>query len=337
MSHSTICLTIDSHQPESDRIARAADVIRAGGLVAFPTETVYGLGANALDAAAVARIFEAKGRPAKNPIIVHVADVAAARQLVTSWPDVANALAQKFWPGPLTLILPRKQLIPEIVTAGGPTVGIRVPSNAIALALLRAAGVPIAAPSANRSTYISPTTAEHVRRSLDGRIDMILDGGPTTGGLESTVLDLCEPTPRILRPGLISMLQIVSVLGSNVIQHARDIPSGEAIRSPGLMERHYAPRARVICVEDGGDEEVLKHVAAGARVGWLTLDGPFKSSNNVICINLPFEAAAYAARLYSALHELDDAGVDVIIADLPLELPEWSAVRDRLIRAATQE
>ncbi|MBI5762692.1 MAG: threonylcarbamoyl-AMP synthase [Planctomycetes bacterium] len=334
MRRSTECLTIDSIQPEPDRIARAADVIRGGGLVAFPTETVYGLGANALDATAVARIFEAKGRPASNPIIVHVADVPAAKQLVSSWPNVASVLADKFWPGPLTFVLPRKSIIPDLVTAGGPTVGIRVPANAIALALLRAAGVPLAAPSANRSTCLSPTTAEHVRRSLDGRIDMILDGGPTTGGLESTVLDLCEPTPRILRPGLISILQIVSVTGGTVIQHARENPSGETIRSPGLMERHYAPRARVICVEDGGDEEVLKHVAAGARVGWITLDGAIKTSDNVICINLPFEAAAYAARLYSALHQLDDAGVDVIVAELPLEAPEWSAVRDRLMRAA---
>src|SRR5438270_2167933 len=181
----TEVLPVSAEAPAADVIARAARVLRAGGLVAFPTETVYGLGANALDAVAVARIFAAKGRPANNPLIVHVAAIDAARDLTAAWPESAARLAERFWPGPLTLVLPRAGRVPDIVTASGPTVAVRVPAHPVALALLRAAALPIAAPSANRSTSLSPTTAEHVRRGLDGRIDLLLDAGPTAGGLES--------------------------------------------------------------------------------------------------------------------------------------------------------
>ena len=200
--------------PEPAVIAEAAAILRRGGVVAFPTETVYGLGANAMDAAAVQSIFAAKGRPADNPVIVHVADTAAARRLAAHWPDIATLLAEKFWPGSLTLILPKRPEMPEVVTAGGSTVGIRVPAHPIALELLRVAEIPIAAPSANRSTQISPTTAAHVMQSLNGRIDLVLDGGPTTGGLESTVLDLTVDPPRILRPGLVTRQQLQAVIGN---------------------------------------------------------------------------------------------------------------------------
>ncbi len=192
----TEVLAVDAHVPQSDRIARAAAVLRGGGLVAFPTETVYGLGALALDAAAVGRIFAAKGRPANNPVIVHIADLKQIEQVAAEWPDAAERLARRFWPGPLTLVVPRNADVPDATTAGGPTVAVRVPAHPVALALLRAVGAPVAAPSANRSAELSPTLAEHVLRGLDGRIDLVLDGGPTAGGIESTVLDMTTSPPR---------------------------------------------------------------------------------------------------------------------------------------------
>src|SRR5262245_52423466 len=196
MSMNLSVLVVSPESPEAQAIARAAVVLRAGGLVAFPTETVYGLGANALDATAVRRIFTAKGRPANNPLIVHVAGAAHVGRVAAAWPALAARLAERFWPGPLTLILPRSAAVPDEVTAGGPTVAVRVPAHPVARALLEAAGVPVAAPSANRSTQLSPTTAAHVLRGLNGRIDLLLDGGPTAGGLESTVLDLTTEPPR---------------------------------------------------------------------------------------------------------------------------------------------
>ncbi len=198
---STRVLRLDPARIDQTAIAEAAAILHSGGLVAFPTETVYGLGASALDADAVARIYAAKARPSCNPIIVHVPDVTAARGLTTSWPEAAERLAARFWPGPLTLVLPRSQAIPDIVTGGGPNVGLRVPAQPIAQALLQAANLPVAAPSANLATYISPTTAQHVLRGLGGRIDCLLDGGPTSAGIESTVLDLTTDPPRVLRPG----------------------------------------------------------------------------------------------------------------------------------------
>src|SRR5581483_10612849 len=238
----TEVVRVHPQKPDETAMTRAAEALRGGGLVAFPTETVYGLGANALDAEAVARIFAAKGRPANNPLIVHVPDVAAARELVTDWPETAERLAERFWPGPLTLALPRRETIPDIVTAGGPTVAVRVPAHPVALALFRAAGVPVAAPSANRSGYLSPTRAEHVLAGLDGRIEMVLDAGPVPGGIESTVLDLTGDPPRLLRPGLVSPAELEAVIGP--IRTAEPAPTGgdRPLPSPGMLSRHYAPR-----------------------------------------------------------------------------------------------
>ncbi len=215
MSHSrhTVVRQVSAEHPQEAAIAEAAEVLRRGGLVALPTETVYGLGANALEAGAVQAIFAAKERPPRNPVIVHVADAEAARALAAAWPERAGQLAERFWPGPLTLVLPKRPVVPDIVTAGGATVGLRVPAHRVALALLKAADVPIAAPSANRSSRVSPTTAAHVLADLEGRIDMILDAGPTSGGLESTVLDLTVEPPRVLRPGLVSVAQLEEVIG----------------------------------------------------------------------------------------------------------------------------
>jgi L-threonylcarbamoyladenylate synthase len=327
----TRVLTVDREQPNPHDIAAAAAALRAGELVAFPTETVYGLGANALDTDAVARIFEAKGRPSTNPVIVHVADKALARSLVAVWPDEAEQLAARFWPGPLTLVVAKGVAIPDIVTAGGPTVGIRIPAHPVALALLRAAGIPVAAPSANRSTEVSPTTAAHVLKGLDGRIAMLLDGGPTTGGIESTVLDLSSRPPRLLRPGLISAEDIENIIGPitrPVLEHG----PGEALPSPGLMKRHYSPRAEVVLVE-----HIDSHGFADERIGYLTFG---KSSYNTAAAHvesMPDRPQPYATRLYSALHAMDDAGVHRIIVELPPDTPEWYAVRDRLTRAASRD
>jgi L-threonylcarbamoyladenylate synthase len=318
-------------------LARAAEILRSGGLVAFPTETVYGLGANALDATAVAGIFTAKGRPSRNPIIVHVANTEAARGLVTSWPDRAERLAARFWPGPLTMVLPKQTVLPDIVTAGGPNVGVRVPSQPIALALLTAARLPIAAPSANRSNYLSPTTAQHVFRDLNGLIDLVLDGGPTTAGIESTVIDLSTDPPRILRPGPISSAAIQDCIGT-VAQPASAPVSGDGpLAAPGMLTRHYAPRATLVLASDTGASEVRRLAGAGGRVGWLVNDaGELPSIPDVVTMTMPTDARAYGARLYAALHELDDAGVDwIVVASVPAS-SEWSAIRDRLARAGAR-
>lgn len=313
-------------------IAEAARLLRAGGLVAFPTETVYGLGANALDEAAVARIFAAKGRPASNPVIVHVATIDQARSLVRDWPSAADRLARQFWPGPLTLVLPKRDVVPSSVTAGGDTVAIRLPAHPIAHALIEACGFPLAAPSANRSTRISPTTAAHVAKELGDRVDLILDGGPTPGGLESTVVDLTGPKPRVLRPGLVTAEQIEQALETTIDETSTCV--GDKIaRSPGLMERHYAPRVPLE-VADNAPRRVSELLQASQRVGWLSFsDEPNVDSSRRIAV--PRTVSSYASRLYAALHELEDAGVERIVVSRPPDDPEWRAIHDRLRRAAT--
>jgi L-threonylcarbamoyladenylate synthase len=334
----TEVLHVDRDKPDATLIRQAAVVLRRGGLVAFPTETVYGLGANALDRAAVGRIFAAKGRPPSNPLIVHTASALAARNLLAAWPEKAQRLAERFWPGPLTLVLPRTEIIPDIVTGGGPTVAVRVPAHPVALALLCEAGVPLAAPSANRSTGLSPTRAEHVIRDLEGLIELVLDGGPTPGGLESTVLDLTVAAPRLLRAGLIAPAEIEAVIGpirrpaeGEMASAARPLPS------PGMLHRHYAPRTPLDCI--GGDAWPLVQELCrqGLRVGWLKLAGaPGKDLPGLVVVSLAADPADYAARLYAVLHDLDTMGLDRIVVDLPPATEEWLAVRDRLQRAAAK-
>jgi L-threonylcarbamoyladenylate synthase len=326
---------VDPASPQPAGIEQAAAVLRAGGLVVFPTETVYGLGANALDPAAVARIFAAKGRPANNPLIVHVGDAAAAWRVASAWPEVAARLAGRFWPGPLTLVLPKRVEVSDAVTAGGPTVAVRVPAHPVALALLRAAGIPVAAPSANPSGQLSPTRAEHVWRGLDGRVDLILDGGPTSGGIESTVLDVSSSPPKLLRPGLIGPAELEAVIGPIARTPPRPASEGEVPASPGMLPRHYAPRTKLFCDEAGGHARVESLSKLGLRVGWL----PFKDElpremPGVVSVQLPREAAGYAACLYDALHRLDEAGLDAIVVEMPPADADWLAVRDRLRRAA---
>jgi L-threonylcarbamoyladenylate synthase len=330
----TKVLAVDAAHPDPATMAEAADVLRRGGLVAFPTETVYGLGANALDAEACARIFTAKGRPPNNPIIVHAANVETARHVVASWPESASQLASRFWPGPLTLVLPKNAAVPDVVTAGGPTVAVRVPAHVVAMALLRAAGVPVAAPSANLSGQLSPTQAEHVLRSLNGRVDVILDGGPAPGGLESTVLDLSRSPPRLLRPGLVTPSAIEAIIGP-VERLAIAGQPDAVLRSPGLLPRHYAPRAPLECAADNAGGRVTELASQGQRVGWLTFGEPSRCPlPTVTTIALPAQPAEYAARLYAVLHELDDAGVERIVVELPPDREEWLTVRDRLRRAS---
>ena len=330
----TAVIAIDVRRPEPAALARAAEVLRGGGLVAFPTETVYGLGANALDRTALARIFAAKGRPATNPVIVHVANITEVRRVAASWPPVAQALADRFWPGPLTLVLEKHPNLPDIVTAGGPTVAVRSPAHAVAQGLIQAAGLPIAAPSANLSTRISPTRAEHVLRGLEGKIDLLLDGGPTYGGLESTVLDLTTNPPTLLRPGLISPAAIEAVIGP-IERAPQDGKSADAtsLRSPGLLARHYAPAVALECVADGRSR-VQQLREAGLRVGWLALDVGDHNDCGVFTLSMPADPAAYAAQLYAALHTLEALAPDRIVVELPPDEEAWLAVRDRLRRAA---
>jgi L-threonylcarbamoyladenylate synthase len=332
----TQVISVDPISPQPDLIALAAAIICRGGLVAFPTETVYGLGANALDAAAVARIFAAKGRPSHNPLIVHLPDAMGVSRVTAAWPEVAAVLAERFWPGPLTLVVPKRADLPEAVTAGGPTVAVRVPANPVALALLRAAGVPVAAPSANRSSELSPTRAEHVRRGLEGRIDLILDGGPTSGGIESTVLDVTCSPPRLLRPGLIAPAELEAVIGPLAYGAATVNAAGIALASPGMLPRHYAPRTKLYCDETQARLRAESMGLQGYKIGWL----PFTSLlelgvPGMLGIAMPKDPAGYAARLYEVLHKLDNAGLDAIVVEMPPASEEWMAVRDRLRRGAT--
>ncbi len=306
-----------SAQLDLNVIRHAAKLIREGKLVAFPTETVYGLGANALDARAVEKIFHVKGRPSTSPLIVHVESREAAPGLVTVWPATAEKLAREFWPGPLTLVLPKRERIPDIVTAGLPAVGLRVPANAFALALLVEADVPIAAPSANRFTELSPTAAEHVRQSLGSSVDFILDGGPTQVGIESTVLSLAGPKPRLLRPGMISVEQIEALIGR--IEIAGSVPDG-AHPSPGMHPKHYSPRTPLVLQ--------LPVKGHGAYL-WLTR--PAQCARG---IQMPGDPARYAAALYATLHRLDHEGFDWIAVEPPPDEPAWAAITDRLKRAS---
>lgn len=331
--------------PTPEAIAEAAERLQNGGLVALPTETVYGLGANALDTQAVAQIFAAKGRPSTNPLIVHVADVEAARALVSEWPPLAEKLAQAFWPGPLTLVLPKADTVPSIVTAGGQTVGVRVPAHPVALELLHAAGVPIAAPSANRSEEVSPTTAQHVADSLGEFVDdlLILDGGPCSVGLESTVLDVTTgDVPRILRPGMVTAQMLHEVVGEVLEGSASNRDVGPE-RSPGQMVRHYAPHFPVILVTSTefrtmplGGCGVLNYSAIFPRYQQCKLHQiHYNPGGYRTYFQMPEKPEKYAARLYRGLRELDQLKtITRIVIELPPDAPEWAAVHDRLRRAA---
>jgi L-threonylcarbamoyladenylate synthase len=317
-------------------VARAAELLRAGQLVALPTETVYGLAANAWNAAAARRIFRAKGRPAENPIIVHVASLELARRCVAVWPPAAQRLAAAFWPGPLTLVLPRAEEIPPLVTAGGATVGVRWPNHPFIQAVIRACGFPLAAPSANRANELSPTTAEHVRKSLGDKIPLIVDGGPARVGLESSVLDLASSPPRLLRPGMISPASLRAVLGEEGLVTAGP-PQGD-LRSPGLLPRHYSPRAKLAVLHWRDEADLAARVSglgvAREKIHIITHSGaPLREEFGRVAV-IPPEAAAWARALYAELHRCDEAGAELIVVEAPPAGEGWRAIADRLERAA---
>lgn len=319
---------------EPGAIDEAAALILAGRLVAFPTETVYGLGANALDGAAVRRIFEAKGRPSFNPLIVHVPTIEAARGLAAEWSSVAEQLARRFWPGPLTLVVPKRSHVPDEVSAGLPTVALRLPAHAVARELLERAGVPIAAPSANRSTELSPTRAEHVAKSLGDRVELILDGGATEVGLESTVVDVTGDGAVILRPGRISLAELNEIVPTT--RSTEQPQDAEPRHSPGMMERHYAPRARLELFSPDDAAELQRRIDEasehGAIVGVVLRQELALSAKHVM--KLPDNARQFGSLLYETLHTLDDAGCAMVFVQAPPAGSEWDAVRDRLQRAA---
>ena len=340
-----------SSKPED--LARAAEILRSGGLVAFPTETVYGLGANALDSAAVARIFAAKQRPAWDPVIVHIAARSQLEQVATEIPPAADRLITNFWPGPLTLLLPRSSAIPDAVTAGRSLVGVRMPAHPAAFELIRLAGVPIAAPSANRFGHISPTTAEHVLADLDGRIDAVVDAGPTLHGVESTVLDPAQDPILIYRPGAVTLEQVRAVAGPAIPYEPDPKSKRTESPSPGVGIRHYAPHARLILIE-APDTEIpaaLAHAAAShahARIGILL---PEEFAQPVLSRQvrqiLPPSAVIFdwgswatpeelARSLYAGLRDLDAAGCDLILCPLPPAEGIGTALRDRLQKAARE-
>jgi len=305
-------------------VARGAEILKAGGLVAFPTETVYGLGADASNARAVARLYAVKGRPADHPVIVHFASAEQAFAWAREVPDAARRLAERFWPGPLTLILKRSELAQDFVTGGQDSVGLRVPSHPVAHELLSIFGSGVAAPSANRFGLVSPTTAAHVREDLGADVELVLEGGPSEVGIESTIVDLSGGGAVLLRPGAITKQQIEEVM--KVTEKNLAAP-----RHPGSLERHYAPRtpARLLPAH-----ELDRQIAVMTdRVAVLAFSRPDERVD--YWLRMPREPAAYARRLYAALRELDSAGCEAILVEAPPDAPEWAAVRDRLGRACS--
>jgi len=305
-------------------VERAAAILRRGGLVGFPTETVYGLGADASSAAAVARLYAAKRRPADHPVIVHFASADAAFAWARDVPEGARRLAGKFWPGPLTLILGRSSKVGDFVTGGQDTIGLRVPSHPVAQALLKAFGGGVAAPSANRFGQVSPTTAAHVRQDLGADVDLVLDGGPSEVGIESTIVDLSGGDAVLLRPGRITRPELEAALGALIREKRADSP-----RHSGGLERHYAPRtpARLVPTHEL-DREIAR---LGDKVAVLAFSRPDERVE--YWLRMPREPLGYAQRLYAALRELDEAGCERILVEAPPETPEWAGVRDRLVRA----
>lgn len=319
-------IAVDADNPDAGTIARAAQIIRDGGLVAMPTETVYGLAGSALSAESIARIYAAKGRPSHNPLIAHVADAAHAQSLSAEWPMMARELAARFWPGPLTLVVRRKAIIPTELTAGLDTFGVRVPDHRVALALIRAAGVPLAAPSANKFTEVSPVTAAQVARGLGSAVDLILDAGHTRVGIESTVVDVSGGRAVLLRPGHITREELQAVVGD--VSRSSAPEHGDAPRSaPGMIARHYAPRARVVVIATHMVESAVRPTSG---VITYSIDTPHAT----FAQRLPQDTAGYAAALYDALHAADAAGVPELVIEAVPESSAWDAIRDRLTRAA---
>jgi L-threonylcarbamoyladenylate synthase len=332
-----------------EAVLRATELLRLGEVVALPTETVYGLAANALDASAVERIFQIKGRPAHNPIIVHVAEIEMAKQCLAQWPEIAGQLAKAFWPGPLTLVAKRAKALPDIVTAGGPTVGVRWPSHPFIQAVIRQCGFPLAAPSANLANQVSPTNAEHVRKSLGNRIPLIVDGGQSQIGIESTVLDVSVSPPRVLRPGMIHQEALLAVTSELAVGPGGD---GGVIKSPGQLPKHYAPKARLVVLSWTDEGDLRRQVAAfelkisSLRPSKAASELP-NSNTHVIAHTripsgegfgrvsvIPHDAEAFARAIYAEMHRCDESGAELIVVESLPDTNEWFAIADRLKRAA---
>jgi L-threonylcarbamoyladenylate synthase len=328
-----------------EALGRAAEILRAGGLVALPTETVYGLGAHVLDAAAVARIFAAKQRPAWDPVIVHVSSMEMLDGLIEEVPENARRLMEAFWPGPLTLLLKRTAAVPDAVTAGRALVGVRMPAHPVALELIRLAGIPIAAPSANRFGHTSPTTADHVLEDLDGRIDAVVDAGPTGLGVESTVIDVCQSPMLIYRPGAVTAEQIRAVAGPVEVFRTEKLgaTSREAMPSPGVGLKHYAPRARLVLVDVPLHEiqAQLSELAArwpAERIGVMLPAGVRAPAGAQVFAWGRWDAPEEMAReLYAGLRALDGQGCTVILCPLPPPEGIGAAIRDRLGKAGNRD
>jgi L-threonylcarbamoyladenylate synthase len=318
-------------------VKRAAELLCAGELVALPTETVYGLAANAFDQTAVEKIFQAKGRPSHNPIIVHVASLDMTQRCVADWPELAEKLANAFWPGPLTLVLPRSEKIPDAVTAGGKTVGVRWPGHPFIQAVIRACDFPLAAPSANVSNQLSPTNAGHVKKSLGGKIPLIVDGGQSQVGIESTVIDLTVQPPRVLRPGMIHAESLLAVTGELSVGFG---DGKEILRSPGLLKKHYSPKAKLVILSWGNERDLesqiqnqtLKienvHIIAHTNI-------PLSEKFGRISV-IPHDPEAFARAIYAELHQCDESGAELIIVEALPNTAPWLAVKDRLQRAAAE-
>jgi L-threonylcarbamoyladenylate synthase len=314
-----------------EQIETAALLLRQGGLVAFPTETVYGLGADASNPVALKKIFAAKGRPADHPLIVHIADMSDLKNWVAEVPRAAWLLAEKFWPGPLTMVLKRAPKVNDLISGGQHSIGLRVPSHPVAQKLLKAFGGGIAAPSANKFGRLSPTAAEHVRQELGGAVDMVLDGGECDVGIESTIVDLTRDTPAILRPGRISAQQISDALLAQLGENGGDRP-----RVSGSLASHYAPRLPLKLVQPEQTENYVRQ-QAGTAIAVLARRGRPRDSKAALWQVAPEQPEEYARQLYAALRRLDDSGCRMIVVEEPPVLPDWIAVRDRLTRAATPE
>lgn len=330
----TKVVVVDGKMPDREALREAVEILKRGGLVAFPTETVYGLGADALSAEATAKIFEAKGRPATNPLIVHVGSIEKARELVKAWPEEAEKLARAFWPGPLTLVLPKAEIVPAGVSAGLETVALRMPAHPVARMLMEEAG-PLAAPSANRYTEVSPTCAEHVLKGLSGRVEMVVDGGSAEVGLESTILSLLGDSPEVLRPGMISAEAIGEVLGGIPRGGEEKVVSEERARpAPGLSRKHYSPRGAVRVVERKLFLELLEN--GGESRGFLGLRPPAEREGEVReeVIWLGEKPEEVARGLYGGFHTLDGLAMEEIIVEAPPRAGVWEALWDRLRRAS---
>jgi L-threonylcarbamoyladenylate synthase len=330
-------LAVDPVRPQPAVVAEAVRILRAGGLVAFPTETVYGLGASALDEGAVRRVFAAKGRPLGHPLIAHVEGEERARSLARAWPEMASRLARAFWPGPLTLVVDRAMHVPEVVSGGGESIAVRVPAHPVALAIIEGLGGPVAAPSANRHQEISPTLAAHVVAQLGEYVDLVLDAGPCATGIESTVLDVRGNAARVLRPGAASVRALREIVGDLEVLDENAM-EGVGRASPGMGARHYAPQARLRIVETMADARstVQDLSAEGRRAGVIACEDPTALAwpEGTVVRVLGSAPEGYARLLYATLHDLDEAGVRAIVVVRVPRDEAWSAIADRLRRAA---